>query len=95
MRDIIIHLQKSGTWKIQLTISINFISTKDVDEKRAMHSKGNNIEFMSYDDTNEVVNELIESFFSRYQKGLETSMGGIHFIFESVQLLYYKCLKIN
>ena len=29
-RDIIINLQKSDTWKIQLTIAINFIRSKDV-----------------------------------------------------------------
>ena len=34
LRDIIINLQKSGTWKVQLTIAINFISSKDVDEER-------------------------------------------------------------
>ena len=60
MRDIIINLQKSDTWKIQLTIAINFISSKDYDEKLVMHSKSNNIEFMSYDNVNEVVNELLK-----------------------------------
>ena len=61
MGDKIINRQKSDTWKIQLTIAINFLSSKDVDEESVMHSKGNNIEFMSYDDANEVVNELFES----------------------------------
>ena len=46
LRDIIINLQKSDTWKIQLKITINFISSKDADEDRVMHSKSNNIEFM-------------------------------------------------
>ena len=40
---IIINLQKSDMGKILLTISINFISSKDVDEECAMHSKSNNI----------------------------------------------------
>ena len=39
LKDIIINLQKSDTWKIQLTIPFNFISSKDVDEERVMHSK--------------------------------------------------------
>ena len=30
LKDIIIDLQISGTWKIQLTIAINFISSEDV-----------------------------------------------------------------
>ena len=33
LRDIIINLQKSDTWKIQSTVAINFISSKDLEEK--------------------------------------------------------------
>ena len=44
-------LQKSGTWKVQLTIAVNFISSKDNDEKQMMHSKSDNIEVMTYDNT--------------------------------------------
>ena len=54
-RDILINLQKSDAWKIQLIIAINFISSKDVDEERVIHLKSNNIElcliimnFLSY-----------------------------------------------
>ena len=90
-----INLQKSDTWKIQLIISINFISTKDVEEEGVMHSKSNNIEFIPYDNANEAADELLESPLSRYQSDLETSMRGSDFIFDSVQLLYYKCYKIN
>ena len=72
MRDIIINLQKSDTWRIHLTIAINFISSKDVDEERVMYSKSDNTEFISYDNTNEVVNQFFESLLSKYQIGLET-----------------------
>ena len=95
MREIIINLQRSNTWKIQLTIASNFISSKDVDEERVIHSKSDNIEFMSYDNVNEVVHKLFESLLSVYQIGLETSMRRSDFIFDSVELLYYKCHKIN
>ena len=95
MKEIIINLQRSNTWKIQLTIASNFISSKDVDEERVIHSKSDNIEFMSYDNVNEVVHKLFESLLSVYQVGLETSMRRSDFIFDSVQLLYYKCHKIN
>ena len=91
-----INLQKYDIWKIQLTIAINFISSKDVDEERVMHSKSNNIEFfLSYNNANEVVNELFESLHSRYQIVLKTSVRGNDFILDSVQLLYYKCQNIN
>ena len=60
-----------------------------------MHSKSDNTEFMPYDNAKEVVNGLSESLLSRQQTGLDTSMRGSDLIFEVVQLLFYKCLKIN
>ena len=45
---------------------------------------------MSHNNTNKFVNKLFESLLSR-----ETSMRANDFIFDSVQLLYYKCQKIN
>ena len=76
------------------TIAINFISSKDV-EARVMHSRSDNVKYTSYNDVNEVVDELFESLRSRYQVNLETSMRGRDCIFDSVQLMYQKCLKVN
>ena len=64
-RNIIIYVQNSDTWKIQLTIAINFISQKDADEKRIMHSSSNNIKCTSYNDVNEVLDELFETLHRR------------------------------
>ena len=50
---------------------------------------------MSYDNGNEVVNELFELLLSRYQITLETSMRGSDFILDSVQLLYCNYHKIT
>ena len=36
MRNMIINLQNSDTWKIQLTIAINFISSKEAEEEHVM-----------------------------------------------------------
>ena len=58
LRTIIIDLQNSDTWKIQLTIAINFIPLRDTEEEHVMHSNSNSIKFTSYNDANEVVNEL-------------------------------------
>ena len=60
-----------------------------------MYSTSNNIKLTSYNDANEVVNQPFESLLSRYQDNLETLMRQIDFIFDSVQLMYYKCLKIS
>ena len=37
LKDIINDLKKSDTWKIQLTIASNFISSLNGDEERVMH----------------------------------------------------------
>ena len=95
LRDIITDPQKSGTWKVRLTIEIKFISSTDVDEERVTHLKNNNKKFMTYANVNDVIDELLESLLPRYQNGLETSVRGNDFSFDSVRLLYYKCHRIN
>ena len=63
LKDMIIDLQISDTWKIQLTIAINFISSKNVDEQCVIHSKSENIEVMPYDDAYEVLIKFLSHFF--------------------------------
>ena len=75
-------------WKIQLTIANHFISSKDVDEERVMHSKSDNTKFMTRDDTNDLVDELFKLLLLRYQFGLKTSLRENNFIFYSVEVLY-------
>ena len=94
LKDIINNLKKSDTWKIQLTIANNFISSIDNDEEHVMHSKSDNIEIMMNDKADEIIEELFDSRKNRYRNNLE-SMKGSRFVFVYVQLLYYKCHKIN
>ena len=47
LKDIIIDLQSFDTWKIQVTIEIDFISSKDNEGKCEMYSDSNNIKFTS------------------------------------------------
>ena len=49
------NLKKFDTCKSQLTIAINFISSKDTDEERVMHSKSDNIEIIIHDKADEVM----------------------------------------
>ena len=84
LKYIIINLQRSDTGKIQFIIAINFISSKDTDEERTMHSEYNNIEVMTYDNRDEVIEELFDS---RYQIGVETLLRGSDFIFDCLNLL--------
>lgn len=56
-------LRTTGTWIVQLTIAVNFISSRDNDEEQVMHSESDNIEVMTRDNVNEVMKEIFESFF--------------------------------
>ena len=51
-----------GEWKIQLIMQITFISSLGTGEFRIMHSKSENAEIMSGIETDDIINELFESF---------------------------------
>ena len=50
---------------------------------------------MICDEADEVIQELFASLPCRYQTGLEESMKSRYIIFDCVNLLHYKCHKIN
>ena len=50
-----------GEWKIQLTMSINFIWSNGSNETHNMHTKSNNIEIMMGSETDETIDELFKS----------------------------------
>ena len=85
--DKIIEHQTQSEWKIQLITVINFNSSKDSDETRAMHSKSNNVKIMIGSKTNEIIEELCKSLLQRYQEGLEESVRGSKFMFDSADAL--------
>ena len=64
LKGIINYLKRSDTWKIQLKIAINFISSKDAYEEHVMHSKTDNIKTMINDKVDEVIKELF--FFNHF-----------------------------
>ena len=84
-------------WKTQLTMAINFISSKpDSDETTpTMHKKSDSVEIMIVSETDEIIEGLFESLLERYRKGLEESMRGSEFIFDSVDTLYYNLNKVS
>ena len=71
LRDMINNHKTHGEWKIQLIMQINFISSLDTKEFRIMHSKSDNVKIMTGIETDDIINELFESFLKRYQDGLE------------------------
>ena len=76
-------LIKSDTWKIQLAITSNSISSIDNDEERVMHSKSDNMKMIINDEADEVIKELFDSLKNAYQNNLE-SMKGSEFVFDYV-----------
>ena len=95
LRDITNDHKAQGEWKIQLTMIINFISSRDSDEIRTMYTKSNDIEIIMGNVTDEIIEELFESLLQKYQERLEEKMRGSEFVFDSVDLLYYNLHKIS
>ena len=56
LRELINKYKNEGKWKVQLSAEINFLSLKPgSDETRVMYTRSDNEEFMSGDDTNEII----------------------------------------
>ena len=95
LKKLIDKKRKKGEWKIQLIMKINFISSKNFNETRDMHSKTDNIEIMLGSDTDEIIKNLFNSLLQRYNKGLHESMSGSDFVFDYVESLNYIFHKID
>ena len=76
-------------------MGINFISSKDSDETCTMLTKSNNVGIIVGSETDEIIEELFESFLQLYQETLEESVRGSEFVFDSVDSLYYNLNKIS
>ena len=63
--------ETEGEWKIQSSMEINFVSSKDSDEIRIMHTKSDNIDILMVSETSDIIKELFESVLQNYQEGLE------------------------
>ena len=87
--------ETSSEWKIQLTMAINLISSKDSGETRTMHTKSNNVEIMMGGETDEIIEEFCKSSLQKYKEGLEELMRGSEFVYDSVDALYYNLNKVS
>ena len=48
---------------------------------------------MTGNEANKIFEKYFDFFLQKYQKGLRDSMKGKEFVFDSVDLLHYKCYK--
>ena len=88
---------QSKVWKIQMSMYLNFICSKDTEESRTIYVWSDNENIMWGNETDDIIKWLFESFLENYQKEEQIMRGGSDFIFESVALMDYKlhktCLK--
>ena len=89
------HIKTQSKWKIQLATPISCFSSRDYEETCTMHTKSGNIESLIGNKRDYIFDELFDSLLQRYQKGLEELIKGSEFNFNGVDLLHYKCHKIN
>ena len=67
LKDMIDDYKSKGEWKIQIIMKIVFVSLIDKIETQVMHIKSDNIEIKNGTNTTDAINELIDSFMTRYQ----------------------------
>ena len=96
LRELINKYKNEGEWKVQLSAEINFISLKPgSDETRVMYTSSDNEEFMSGDDTNEIIKLLFESFLQRFEENLQNKVRGSEFQFDGINFFYYNFNKTS
>ena len=96
MKKLINQYKKEGEWKIQLIAEINSISLKPgSDETCVMYTRSDKEEFMSSDDTNEIIKSLFESFLQRFEENLQEKMRGSDFEFDGINFFNYNFNKTS
>ena len=84
-----------GERKIQLTMAVNSMSSKNSKETRTVHSKSNNMETMIVNKTDEIIEKVFDSLLQKHQNFLKESLKGSEYAFYSVDVLHDKCYKIS
>ena len=81
---------------MQLSAEINFTSLKpESDETCIMYTRSDNEEFVSGDDTNEIIKLLFESFLQRFEENLQNKTRGSEFEFDGINFFYYSFNKMS
>ena len=94
LENMIREYMSIGEWKLQLAISIKFISSRNPDQFSIRHSYSENNEIMSGTDINDAVNNLLITLRENYINDL-SRMEGSEYHFERVALLKYKLHKLS
>ena len=81
-------------WKIQISVHLNFISSKDTGENLTIYVWSDNVSITWGSDADDIIRELFRSFLHNYQKKLKIIKGS-NFAFESVVLMDYKLPRVR
>ena len=73
--------------KIQITMHVNFISSKDTGETRTIYVQSDNKEIRLGNETYDIIKELLNSFLTNYHNEEAILRKGCNFVFESVDSL--------
>ena len=88
------HRIAKRVWKIQITMRVIFISSKDTGETRTIYVWSDNVKIMWGINTNNIIKELSQSFLHNYHEQLKI-ISGSEFIFESVEVMNYKLHRVR
>ena len=77
------HKISRRVWKIQISILVNFISSKDTGETRTIYVWSDSVSIMWISDTDDIIREILGSVLKNYQEE-EQIISGSEFNFESV-----------
>ena len=88
------HRIAKRVWKIQITMYINFISSKDTGETHTIYVWSDNVSNLWGSDTDDIIRDVFRSFLHNYQEELKIIKGS-DFVFESVELMDYKLHRVR
>ena len=80
-------------WKIQISMRVNVISSKDTGETRTIYVWSDNVSIMRGSDTDDIIRELFKSFLRNYQEELKIIKGS-DFVLEIAELMDYKLHRV-
>ena len=86
--DIINNYKTQAECKIQLSMTIDFISSKNSNEICTVHTRSNNIEIVMGNETDQVIKELFESLLQKISRRIRRKIRGFEFVFDRVDLLH-------
>ena len=81
-------------WKIQISMRVNFISSKDTGETRTIYGWSDNVSIMRGSGKDDIIGKLFRSFLHNYQEELKI-IEGSDFVFENVELMDHKLHRVR